>query len=117
MKHRDFWVPLSIYSRQALYEELLTNTGFFLPLLQKQPQCFVAWIPKNVGNILLRFRSMLRGLHHIISADLSVACSCCQTPVLPHPKYDLLDSVLVTRKAAGYTLSGSCKQSEMTFAL
>ncbi len=59
----------------------------------------MALIQQGVGNILLRFWSILTWYHHAVAADLSAARPWCKSPVPPHPKGALLDWDLVTVEA------------------
>ena len=73
-------------------------------MLSSQPQFLVTLIPHDVK----RFWPMLTWLHHIISADLSAAHSCCRSGVLPHPKGVQLNSHLLTEEHwIHYPTSGS----------
>ena len=75
-----------IFHKHTLTEHFIRNSLNF------------SCIPQDVGNVSLRFWSMLRRLHDIISADLSAVHSCCESPVLPHPKGGVFDSYLVTQE-------------------
>lgn len=57
----------------------------------------MAWIPKHAGNVSLRFWRF--EVIVSISADISGALSCGESPVDSHPKGDLLDLDLMTEKA------------------
>ena len=67
--------------KKTLTKHFIRNTTLILGraiipsniMLSEQPQFFHGMDPRDVGNIPLRFCSMMTGLHRVISAELSAA--------------------------------------------